>query len=310
MIRELIGYIGAKHPMQEKYLDKILSELSSDDAKELEEVIEFFSEQHSIEEMGEAYLVFIKDTINETKYFVENDYSRYRYNTLSEVNGNVYQNEDYMSKYMLGLQLSGYLWDNHRQILHWFRDKFLSFGGNNYLEIGPGHGQYYAEAIKRSGYKHYYAIDLSQTSLNMTRNYINRFAKEENYSLIHESFYDYQPSCLFDGVCISEVLEHVEEPLTMLERIAGITTKSANIYINVPINAPAIDHIYLFKSTGEVKGLVEQAGLKIKTDLAVTGNGWPLEKAIKRKTPINYAMVVGKTEITEEEIKNDKRRSL
>ena len=59
MIRELIGYIGAKHPMQEKYLDKILSELSSDDAKELEEVIEFFSEQHSIEEMGEAYLVFI-----------------------------------------------------------------------------------------------------------------------------------------------------------------------------------------------------------------------------------------------------------
>ncbi|MBO4901167.1 MAG: class I SAM-dependent methyltransferase [Lachnospiraceae bacterium] len=294
IVNQLVRYIGERHPMQEKYLEKGLAALSAEDREDLEKVIEFFAVKHTIEEMGEAYLVFVKDTINETKYFVENDYSRYRYATLSEVNGNVYQNEAYMSQYMLGLQLSGYLWDNHRQILHWFREEFLGYEGKNYLEIGPGHGQYFAEAMNRGKYENYYAIDLSKTSLDMTKEYVQRFAKGSHFELVHENFYDYDPKCLFDAVCVSEVLEHVEDPYVMIKKIVEITGEGAHIYINVPVNAPAIDHIYLYRTVDEVKDLVQKAGLKIIKEIAVTGNGWPMEKAIKHKSAINYAVIAVK----------------
>lgn len=44
----------------------------------------------------------------------------------------------------------------------------------------------------------------------------------------------------------NEVLEHLEEPEKYLNRIYEVTNEGADVYISVPVNAPAIDHIYLF----------------------------------------------------------------
>ena len=229
--------------------------------------------------------------MNETKYFVENNSEKYRFHSLEEVENQVYRNEKYMSKYMLGLQISGYVWSNHREIHRWWKDLILNFSGENYLEIGPGHGQYFLEVLQRQQFKQYYALDISETSLKQTEEYISsREPYLTNYKLLQGDFFEIELKQKFDAVSLSEVLEHVENPEQMMRKIYEITTDSANIYVNVPINAPEIDHIYLFHTVEEVINLVEHVGYIVKNKFVVTGNGIPYEKAIKRKSAINLAL--------------------
>lgn len=135
---ELIAYISERHPMQSKYLAKVRNEMTDQDIEELGNVLDYFAEDHTIAEMGDAYLLFVEDTLAETKYFVENGSSRYRYSTLEDVIDQVYSNKAYMEKYMLGLQVSGYLWENHRKILGYFRNVLKSTGGDTHWKSARG----------------------------------------------------------------------------------------------------------------------------------------------------------------------------
>ena len=288
-INQLIETIGQRNPLQRKYFENSFL-LSDEEITELNQVIDFFNEDYSIEKMAEAYLLFVEDTLNETKYFTEVRGERYRYKSLNEVNDKVYQNEQYMNKYMLGLMLSGYLWDNHRKIHQWFKKQAAEFSGHNFLEIGPGHGMYFTEMLNLNRFEKYFAIDLSDTSLKMTERFIRKFAHNKvPYELICNDVYSYAFDTLFDGVVISEVLEHVENPDHLLNIIYNITSQNADIYVNVPINAPAIDHIFLFSNIDEVKSIIDQNGFRIIDQCIVTGNNKSIERAIQKKYAINYA---------------------
>lgn len=287
----LVKYIGDKSVFQKKYLEKTLAEeLNETEKQELENIIEFFLKEYTLREMVDAYLLFVDDILEETKYFVENE--KYKYSSFAEVNEKVYTNDMYMKKYMLGLQLSGYIWKNHLLIHRWFKDKIRQFSGKDYLEIGPGHGQYFLEAINEQNFEQYTGIDISLSAVKLAIDYINCFKKTEirNYSIICDDFLKLNFEKKFDMVCMSEVLEHLEEPARYLEKIYDITNAEANIYISVPINAPAMDHIYLFHSIEEVFSMVQEVGFTIKDYFYVTGNDISYEKAVKRKRAINLAL--------------------
>ncbi|HEG8106053.1 TPA: class I SAM-dependent methyltransferase, partial [Campylobacter jejuni] len=66
------------------------------------------------------------------------------------------------------------------------------------------------------------------------------------------------------------------------------------IFATIPINAPAIDHIYLFSHPDEVKDLLKNAGLKIKECEYFMANNYSLEKALKTKNAIVMAVVLEK----------------
>lgn len=91
---------------------------------------------------------------------------------------------------MIGLQLSGYLWKTHKIINSWYKEKLKAFKGNYYLEIGPGHGQYFLEAMNLHNFKHYVGIDLSPTSIELASRYIGKFVEDKtvDYSLICRDF--------------------------------------------------------------------------------------------------------------------------
>lgn len=273
-------------------------EISKDELSGLEETLKYFSKTYSLEEISDAYLLFVDDTMNETKYFIENNAEKYRFHSLAEVEDNVYRNPEYMSKYMLGLQISGYVWSNHREIHRWWKQIMPSFKGENYLEIGPGHGQYFLETLELQRFKQYYALDISETSLKQTKDYIDMKAPAlDNFELIQGDFYEIVLEQKFDAVSLSEVLEHVEEPERMMKKIYDITTDSADVYVNVLINAPAIDHIYLFHTVEEVIELMERTGFIVEDKFVATGNGIPYEKAVRKKAAINLALRLKKMEI-------------
>ena len=287
----LIRLISEKNSLQKEYLSNLLdNELDSSEREEFEGMLKFLTQKYSLEYLAGSYLLMIEYAMEEMKYFAANRH--YRYSKFEEVENQVYMNDEYMSRYMLGLMISGYLWKHHLIVHRWYKEKIKGFGGDNYLEIGPGHGRYFLECLNLGKFRHYSAIDLSPSSIELASEYIaaNRPDASASYDLICEDVNKYEFSSKFDGLCISEVLEHLERPDLILERIHEITNKGADIYVSVPINSPAIDHIYLFRDNNEVFEMVKNAGFEIVDYISVSSNGASYEKAIKKRIPVYLAM--------------------
>lgn len=297
LANQLLEYIGQKNVLQNKYLKTLFyQELTAEEKEQLEDILCFLSSNRSIEELAEAYLMLVDDMMKETKYFIE--HGHYRYSSFDEVEKLVYSNRDYMNKYMLGLQISGYIWKIHLTVHRWFLNKIKEFSGKRYLEIGPGHGQYFLEAMNLGKFEEYTAIDVSATSIQLVEKFIEQYKRNTkiNYKLICADVIDSQWNDKFDAVSMSEVLEHLEEPEKMLNKIYEITTDSSNVYITVPVNGPSIDHIYLFNNMEEVFEMVKKAGFFVKDYIAATENNISLEKAIKKKQSIILALHLVKSE--------------
>lgn len=61
-------------------------------------------------------------------------------------------------------------------------------------------------------------------------------------------------------------------------------------YISTVINAPAIDHIYLFSSVEEILKMVRECGFLTEDYLCTTENNVSLEKAIMQKRAVTMIM--------------------
>lgn len=295
LVSSLVDIIIKENAFQEKFLKKSLTELTENEYAEFEEYIFFFiSQGDSIESIAKAYLTFVTDTFIELTYFIKSGH--YRYSTFDEVAGSVYHNSEYMRKYMIGLGISTYLWPNHRNIYRWFQKNIPQNKQGKYLEIGPGHGKYYIYSIMNTNFDFYEAVDISASSVEMTRKLAEFFIKDtkKNYSVIEKDFFVIEEEKQYDAVIMGEVLEHVEQPLSFMKKIHNITSDDAYIYITTAINAPAVDHIYHFKTVDEVYDMMKQAGFKVISSFYESSNGKPLEKAIKNKECINIALILEK----------------
>lgn len=291
--KALVQGIINERQFQKKYLQDIILRISLDEKSSLEQLVCFYESQgFSINEQVQAYLLFLDDTIEESKYFVEN--GRYRYSKFNEVAENVYFNQDYMTKYMLGLALSTYLWEQHLDVLRWFKLQITSCKCESYLEIGPGHGEYFLIALENTDMKKYTAIDISETSIDLTKKYVSfmRACKNKSCEFLCEDFLIFKSRTPFDMIVMGEVLEHVEEPVDFLTKIRQLFSGNGKILITVPVNAPAKDHIYLFKSMEEVFDKVRLAGLAVEEYQCFTANGRELKKAVKYKEAILIALVL------------------
>lgn len=293
---EFLEMIFASNPRQKESIlytmDKYFTE---DDYSQLEDILGFYSKSMSITEIADAYRLLIEDTIQETMYFLE--HGRYRYSSFEETERLVYSRREYMSKYMVGLSVSGYLWSNHIRMFHWFRDIMKGMKGARYLEIGPGHGRYFCESVEINGFSAYDAIDVSETSVNQTCAYLKEHLDKEKMDkcrVFKKNAYDHKPSEKYDFVVIAEVLEHLEDPLGMLSHVSSISSDKAYLYVTVPVNAPEIDHIFLFNSIEEVEELVKAAGFGIKDRLYAAAGDMKLEKAVKKKNSILVGLLAEK----------------
>lgn len=170
-LEEFLSVIYEKNVMHSKYLKNFLPYLTASEVDDLKLLIKFYqSLGHSIDDIAGCYLQFIQDVIEETMYF--NRHGTYRYSTFKEVADDVYFNGQYMTTYMIGLGLSTYLLNNHLDNMRYFIDFIKNASGKKYLEIGPGHGEYFVKAMKYSRLNYFHAVDLSETSVNLTNNYV------------------------------------------------------------------------------------------------------------------------------------------
>ncbi|MDH3362728.1 MAG: class I SAM-dependent methyltransferase [Gammaproteobacteria bacterium] len=296
LLEALIEQIAIINPLQLRFLESSLE--GALDA-ELDDLVAYISYAKTqclpVDYLAECYDLIVKDTLREQLYFQR--HGRYRYSTFGEVAKSVYFDDEYMRKYMHGLAITAYLWPNHRELHRYFARTIPATQRGKYLEIGPGHGMYMMTAMRESKYDQFDGIDLSPTSVAMTRTLLGNgvFGSFQNYRIFEQDFLDgdFVPDS-YAAVVMGEVLEHVEEPAIFLDRIRQVATSDAYIFITTPINAPAIDHIYLFDSFHSIESLVSDAELRIVDKLLVPYPGLSVEESTEQSLPINVALVLAK----------------
>lgn len=306
LVQNFIKIVSEKNTFQKTYLEKW--EKNTDQKDKLELLLEYYQVQcgFNLEFLADSYHFINEMVIEETYYFIK--YGTYRNSTFAEVNDQVYQNKEYMTKYMCGLSISDYIWNQHIEMLSYFESFLDHISGIKYLEIGPGFGQYLLRAIERNCFERYLAVDLSETSVQGCKNFINYRNKtrketmqivlsensEGKYAVLQKNFFEFDAKDKFDCIVMGEVLEHVEQPLQMLKKISSLLSIDGTAFITTVINAPTIDHIYLFSTVNEVLDIVENAGLQVKDYICAVAGNMSLEKALKKKRAVTIAMIVKK----------------
>lgn len=291
----LIERIVRDSPMQSGALQKTMQALSAEEREDLGHYVRFCVEHGiGLDRLSEAYRVISTDTLREQVHFRR--HGRYRYSTFAEVADKVYFDDAYMSNYMYGLALTQFLWPNHLEISRFFHSSLAGAKGGRYLEVGPGHGAYFRAALRSGKFAECLGVDISPTSLEQTRALLE--SEPDNgtrWELLQSDFLAMAPaSARFDAIVMGEVLEHVEDPAAFLAKMYELANPGAFVFITTAINAPAVDHIFLYRSVGEVVAMAEGAGFRVVDMLATPYPGCTMETTVAQSLPINIALVLGK----------------
>ncbi len=239
----------------------------------------------------DCYLQMLADVNFESMHFLET--GEYTSKSFDEVNKRVYDNPEVMEYYMHGLLMSQFLWKQHYDILLWFNKVISNNAGNikNYLEVGGGHGLYISEAIKIIGNDiNYDLVDISKSSIAIAEKMISN----ENVKMMLTDIFEYFPAKKYDFITMGEVLEHVEDPVMLLQKLHTLLGENGKLIITTPTNAPAIDHIYLFKNADDIRNVISEAGFNIEEELCIYSEDVSPEIAEQFKISMMYAGVLVK----------------
>lgn len=269
------------------FLSKLLSEIESNDklhSKRVSSNIEYIKRSHpnefveimklifgyydefnlSAEQISKDYLKMISDYRKDGVFFYK--YGKYRCENQQMAFENVYSKPDVMSYYMNALLISQILWKHHFDIYIYFQSQLLKYFNKSsrlkILDVGPGHG-FFSYLVKKNfeSYEKMDLVDISETSLLMTKKIIGFDSNKINY--YNKDIFLFREQSKYDFIVLGEVVEHLDRPKEILEKLSSLLSDDGLFWITTPTNSPAIDHVYLFRNRKEVLDLVESAGLEV-----------------------------------------------
>jgi 2-polyprenyl-3-methyl-5-hydroxy-6-metoxy-1,4-benzoquinol methylase len=293
-LEKIFAKIKSRNPA---HAQKLKDNTSYLDGVYMERANEFYGEYHRfLSENGatldfgvDCYLKMIEDMAIERAEFLRQ--GRYTSTTFDEVDKCYYSKPEVMCYHMHGLVLAQFLWFDQYERFAFFADGIKMYGYNSksYLEIGGGHGLYCFQALKALPKSSTFEfIDTSANSLMLGKGIIN--SKRVNF--LQKNVLEYECNTTFDFVTMGEVLEHVEEPIQLLNKLRELIGSSGTAFISTPVNAPMIDHIYLFNNVHEIRDMILDAGLEIIGEKIVISAHVNQRYAEKFKVPVMFAALI------------------
>jgi ubiquinone/menaquinone biosynthesis C-methylase UbiE len=294
---QLFSEIASRNAIHSAFVAQAIAELTTDEVDRFEGLLCYLRLRGlSIDDIADCYLTIVEDTLAEQMHFLR--HKKYRCSTYAEVAAHVYHDRGYMNKYMYGLLISAFFWPNHLRVARFFRDSLPKGKGGRYLEVGPGHGYFMMTSAACGAFESLTGVDISSASVEQTKAIIEHFAPDAAAACcvrqgdFLEADWLAENSC--DAVVMGEVIEHVEQPAAFLRRVAEISKPDAFIYVTTCINAPAVDHIYLWRSPEELEQMIRECGLSIESALRLPYEGLSLEQTRAADLPIVVAYVLRK----------------
>jgi 2-polyprenyl-3-methyl-5-hydroxy-6-metoxy-1,4-benzoquinol methylase len=246
----------------------------------------------SVEAVCEDYRWLTHTLLEEEMYFRR--HGKYRLSKFADALAQVYSNPVYMRRYMNGVLASQVWWHNHTEVMRIFRDVFIARNphGFSHLEIGPGHGLYLHLAASAPHCSFAEGWDVSATSIASTKAAIERMGASDKIALhLFNAFSDSEPDRKFDSVTCSEVIEHLEDPAHALRVMGNLLAPGGRLFINAPVNSPAPDHIYLFRTPEEVVDLIRGVGFDIQETYFIPITGATLDRARRQELTISAVVI-------------------
>ncbi|MFZ5617264.1 MAG: class I SAM-dependent methyltransferase [Pseudomonadota bacterium] len=291
-LMRLVASQVAAAPDQEKFFAKRFEESSPNEMMRQEELAGHIAKliAHDERTFLDDYVWLCAEQLNEELYFRR--HHKYRLSTFEEAYRLVYSNREYMTRYMNGLLMTQLWWKNHFDVIDYYRRAFLATNkpGYSHLEIGPGHGLfiYFAAADPKAG--KVTGWDISESSIDSTRAALKTLGLSNLPALELQDLFK-GPSGAFDSVVFSEVLEHMEEPRAALDVIHSVLAPGGRLFLNMPINSPAPDHLFNLDTPEDLVEFVEDAGFAIEDQGLFPATNQTLDMARKKKLTISCAFV-------------------
>jgi 2-polyprenyl-3-methyl-5-hydroxy-6-metoxy-1,4-benzoquinol methylase len=133
--------------------------------------------------------------------------------------------------------------------------------------------------------------DLSASSLESTRVALESMQTKREAHLAARNIVEDDPvGQEFDSIICSEVLEHTEDPGRALRSMLASLRPGGRIFLNVPVNSPAPDHIYLWSDTADLGHLIADTGFAIDSFIELPPTGKTL--ALARKYALDISCIV------------------
>ena len=217
----------------------------------------------------------------------------YRLSKFAEAEAEIYSDSAFMGRYMNFLLLTQVLLSNHAHALAHFEQSYLTSlpASSHHLEIGPGHGLLLQLAGQSPNIASLTGWDVSPASIEQTRHCLAATGIARPVDLRLQDMFDApdatENSQRFDSVVMAEVLEHLEDPVAALKAVSRHMAPGGALWIHVPINSPAPDHLYLLRTPEEALDLVRSGGFEPVDHAFFPMSGQTLERARKRQLTIS-----------------------
>jgi 2-polyprenyl-3-methyl-5-hydroxy-6-metoxy-1,4-benzoquinol methylase len=249
------------------------------------------------EQLRSDYRELCDRLLEEELYFRRN--GAYRLRSFAEALDEVYSKAEFMRKYMNFLLVSQATWENHVRSIAQFELGYLPRlrGGADHLEIGPGHGLLLQIASDCPSIRSLTGWDVSETSVAHTRQCMEAAGARRSVRLAAQNLFDAAEDAWsgFDSIVLSEVLEHLENPVEALSRVRRYLRDDGLVWINVPVNSPAPDHIYLLRTSEEAVDLVKAGGFDPLAVDSFAMTGATLERARRHSLTISVCITARKS---------------
>jgi SAM-dependent methyltransferase len=245
--------------------------------------------------LADAYVNYTKMIRAEELYYAKK--GRYRQSDYDTVYKEVYGRDDYMMDYAAGLGMTQVFWPNHYAIVRFFIDHFVpqvkAFESG--AEVGVGHGLFHAELLRGAPRMRTTMLDVSKSSLQTTLNMIT--ATGLDASRANPVQVDVQKEIplqdqSLDALLMGELIEHIQYGAEVMNAFARKMKPTGYCFFSTAANAPAEDHILLFKSTAEIRKFITDNGWQIEKEHIGTLRGMDITEAENGGHNINYASIL------------------
>ena len=163
----------------------------------------------------------------------------------------------------------------------------------NILEVPSGTGFFLCEFLRKNPNWFAVGVDLADSSIEFNHKLfqVNKISKN-SYKIIKMNFHQLEPNKKYDRILCGEFLEHLEDPLSALKKLKSLLTDNGKLFVTAAVWAAHIDHIFLYKSSEEVRNHIKKAGLKIEKELVQAVFEKDEADPEKEKIPVSYAAIL------------------
>lgn len=295
----LLDAIISEWPKHHKYLARNISERTPDElafSEGLSKMVAALADETpgGLQSLASDYR-FISEQIILPEELHFRRHGEYRLKTFAEAVEQVYSRADYMKRYMNGLLITDVIWINHCRSMEHYSKRFLPMIRENgdLLEIGPGHGLLLALATREKRVGTLTGWDVSEGSLATARHSLAALSPGVAVTFKLRDIFaeDRTDDEGFDAIVFSEVLEHLENPEEAVRVVYRLCRPGGLVWINVPANSPAPDHLYLVRHPDEASDLLRSVGFEIVERANFAMSGTTYERAIADKLTISCVIV-------------------